>query len=243
VKSTGKLASGRSFGSVSIYEYELATGRETPLIESMEAGPEGVRFIADLTAPRYALDGNTLFFCAFNDDTRRRGPVTQRQLVHPVPGWAANCFFFDRQAQGYTLISTDRAGVKLAMENIDFPYAQDKQRRFFSGPGILRFVDPVSYEMQTVLFHPGRGRQLADADLSQQGDTAVAVTGTVMFKNGAHAPKRTFYAMEENPRPDHSKPQTYHREAPTLALIDINSSQVTPLEWTDVSRLNESTKP
>ncbi len=246
IKTTGKLASGRPFGSVSVYEYDLAGGGETPLVESMESAPGkpyGVRFIADLTAPRYTVDGKTLFFCALNDETYLRDPVTQQPLVHPVPGWAANCFFYDRASETYKLVTTDRMGREKA--NIGLPYMHHRERGLLTGSW-LGFVDATTLQAKPRFFKTGP-IQRADADLNRQGDTAVAVTGTTLFKNGAHDPMRRFYFTKKQypklDRPPTDADAYYVREAPVLALINVDTYAVTPLEWPDIARLPVINKP
>lgn len=244
IKTTGKLASGRPIGSVSVYEYDLASGEETPLIESMESAPGkpyGVRFIADLTAPRYTVDGKTLFFCALNDETYLRDPVTQQPLVHPVPGWAANCFFYDRGMREYTLINTDRMGLKLE-KRLGTPYLQHPRLGYLTAGGLLQLKDSSTWVVRQMLMDTGR-IQRADADINRQGDTAVAVTGTTAFKNGAHEPRRAYYAMQWHSPMRGSDPPTYTREAPVLALINVDTHAVTPLEWPDIARLPVINKP
>lgn len=246
IKDAGRLASGRAVGSVSVYEYNLGTGQETALIESMETGTDGVRFIASLTAPRYRVDGNTLFFCALNGDTYKRDPVTQRPMEHPVPGWGANCFFFDLQTQKYTLVDTDRLGVRAAYGGIGTPYVEDRRQGFLIGSW-LTFADSKTFERKVPrLFRPGPA-QLADADLNKSGDTAVAVTGTVMFKNGVHVSARTFYDMDivyvKDGRALQEADRFYIRKAPRLALIDIASREVSALEWPDIGRLTNTNQP
>jgi hypothetical protein len=244
LKTSGKLASGRSFGSFSIYEFDLASGDEKPLVDSMESGPNrpyGVRFIADISAPRYTLDGKTLFFCALNDDTTLRDSKTQQVLLHPIPGWGRNCFLYDVATRDYKLINTDRMGR--TQSNIGTPYVQHKTRGFLTG-SYLGFVDATTLASIGSRFFDTRPISRTDADVDPQGVTVIAITGTTMFKNGEHALISTYYNMQQiDAFKSFKDPTNYKRASPVLTLINVNTHQTTPLEWPDIAQLSETRQP
>lgn len=253
LKTTGKLASGRSFGSFSVYEYDLGSGQETALVESMETTPGrpfatattlgrsfGLSFIADTTAPRYLSDGKTLYFCAMNGDTWMTDSTGLNNLVHPVPGWGTNCIFFDVTKQTYKLVDTDRLGRTDG--NIGTPYVQHKARGILTG-SYLGFVDANTLTSIGGLFFKTGHHIRTDADIHPLGDTVIAVTGTTMFKNGEHIPKSTFYRMKEISPFKTQDPTNYTRSSPVLALVHADNHQVTPLEWPDIEQMPETRQP
>ncbi len=226
VKGSGRLASGRAVGSVGVYEFNLASGKESHLSEPMETGRGAFYFIADLTAPRYTVDGRSLFFCALNGDTTpyQQDKTTWHVLPHPIPGLGANCLMLDVEKKSYSLVSTDRMGVKME-KDLGMPYVHHQQLGLLTGP-LLKLKNVSTGQIQKVLLNTGHINR-ADADLNPQGSTAVAVTGTTLFRNGQHNAVGAYSI----------RPRAGGQDAPALALIDIPTQLVVPLEWPDLTRL------
>ena len=85
IRGVTKLASGRLYGSVSIYEYDKQTKQETELLPSAP-GTKSITFSAGYSGPRYFDDGRQLVYCGY---------VTYMSIDRE-PGTWNTCFTQDR---------------------------------------------------------------------------------------------------------------------------------------------------
>lgn len=217
---SARLASGRSIGSISVFEYRFATDEETHPIESLYTGQKSVRFIDAWTSPRYSLDGKVLRFSGMVDnlirspdrvwigggdpDVEYRGP--QAELVH--------------------------RRVDRVMEGLGRVYVEHPERGILAGPGNLRLVDAKTLQTKAVLVQPDTSR-LADADIDKQGRWVVGIVGGRALTDGNQGPQRHYWRQVR----DYKAAEGMKNDVPVLPLIDLGTGAMQALQWPNLETL------
>jgi len=217
---SARLASGRSVGSISVFEYRLATDEEAHPISSLYEGPKTIRFINAWTAPQYTPDGQVLRFSAMVDNL-----VRTRERVW-IDGGIVDVEY-RRQPFELHHRQTDR--------NLEGPgrvFAEHPRRGILAGPGNLRLVDPETQQNTAVLLQPDIAR-VAQADIDPSGRWVVAVVGGRSLQDGSQSTQRHHWRQIRDTR----KAQGMKDDVPVLPLIDLNTGQVQALPWPNVESL------
>lgn len=218
---SARLASGRSIGSISVFEYRFANDEETHPIASLYTKQKTIRFIHAWTSPQYSLDGKVLRFSGRVDnliaspdrvwilggkpDLEYRGPNTD--LIH-------------RQ--------TDRN-----LEGLGRVFAEHPRRGILAGPGNLRLVDPRTLQTIRVLVQPQSAR-VDQGDIDPSGRWALAVVGGRNLQTSGQSKQRDYWKQIRDTR----KAEGMKDDVPVLPLIDLKSGQVQALRWPNIESLS-----
>lgn len=218
---SARLASGRSIGSISVFEYHLGKDEETHPIASLYSQAKTIRFIHAWTAPQYSLDGKVLRFSGMVDNLIRSPEhVWIRGGIPDVEYRGPDNPLIHRQ--------TDRN-----LEGLGRVFAEHPERGILAGPGNLRLVDPRTQQTARVLVQPQRAR-VDQADIDLSGRWVVAVVDSLNPHTGEQGPHRTFWKQLRDIR----KADGNKDDVPVLPLIDLSTGQVQALRWPNIESLN-----
>ncbi|HSV52210.1 MAG TPA: hypothetical protein VLJ57_08855 [Burkholderiaceae bacterium] len=272
MRTAGRTVSGRSFGSISVYAYQPATDEETHLIPALYPDPKTgnyarADFVSAFTAPRFTLDGATLYFCGMGSNTSEK---------KPVPSWNPICVDYAPKKNTFSFRYTDRATKGLGRT-----YTQHPTLGFLAGPGNVRLVDAKTLANTVEYLDPGPDpSQLSDADISRQGDSIAVLARTISPNDGRHGPERRHlfkidrqtvivgprkevpfesdkecerfwgaFACRTDPKPvrvfpDEAKGGTLkvipEHSFPVFALVSVATKQVFPIYWPNVEALGRA---
>lgn len=225
-----RLASGRSLGSVSVFEYRFATDEETHPINPLHGqGPnsKSVRFINAWNAPRYSLDGQVLRFSGQVDNIAR----TREQVW--INGGIVDVEY---RQEPFSLIHR-RMGIDVMGPEMVF--AEHPTHGLLAGARKLRLVDPQTHQTTRVLLQPLYDR-INQADIDLGGRWVVAVIGGRNLVTSGQGKQRAFWKKVRDPKRDTRGTEAWTDDVPVLPLIELATGQVQALHWPNVETLGST---
>lgn len=221
IRGVGKLASGRLYGSVAIYEYELATGQETEFHPSVP-GTKSVTFSAGYSGPRYFDEGRQLVYCGYVTHMS-----TERQ-----PGTWETCFTQARPSGDIRLMDRRHNSERHYIEagrvyftGTGLVYAWISEQTFLAQGVWLGFIDFSNRDLPVTrhqIINPNSS--VISADLSPDGKTVSKVLGgwgrQGIFRAKSH------YRQEDS------------QNFPIMSLIDVGNGVERILKWPNPEALH-----
>ena len=243
VLSTSVLASGRTIGANSVYEYDLKSNIEVPKLD-LKVTP--VVWFQEFTTPFYTRDGKTFSICGWGDDSARLFIEAQRPMCvdvdaqkigvmqalndrkrDEVNGLAtkSNWLFSYIDSRGlpaqdllgggsFTILLTGWRDGKALVNQGNWTYLLDRTTRDFQ--------TPVNAGMK---FNWG---SLADADMNPRNGAVLGISRT-LWQGAQPIPRRVYWNTESL--------SGSNKPFPVFANIPRNSNTVMPVFWPDVELL------
>lgn len=211
-------------GTISVFEYNRTTGKQTHLIpalypQTMPERGDYAEFFHPFTAPRYTVDGNTLYFCAMG------GNISGKYVM----AWNNNCVFYK--------IAANTFESKVAFRDVrglGMPYTQTLNGEYLAGAGSLRLVNPTK-GTETQIVPPAGLYQQSDADIDTEQTKVSLVVAAIRPSNGSHVAKRSHYLDPEANVP--AIPLMQQGRFPMLSLVALPSKTMHALIWPNVEAL------
>ena len=242
VLGTGVLASGRTTGAKSVYEYDLKSNVEVPKLDH-KITP--VVWFQEFTTPFYTQDGKTFSICGAGTDNARVFVEAQRPMCVDVDAQKVgvlqalndrkrdevngssekSVWLFsyidsrDLPAQdllgggGFTLLLTGWRNGKALVNYRNWTYLLDRITR--------NFETPVNAGMKF------NWSSAADADIHPRTGDVIRISGTLWQ---GPVSRRIYWITESLSGSD--------KPFPVFAYIPRNATAVMPIFWPDVEQLN-----